>query len=364
MFSSIKILIILCLLPLLSFSQSQEGFVSYEANSPKPVLLTGAFKPVITLGDEVTITLSGTVNLRPYEVEKKKGGIFGIGSKRYKERHNNELAAENINTEIRVDGTNYVSNNGIIRQFTIDESQLKSGSEILSEVKKEYVLTAFINEAGKNPHLGWSKLKLTVDIETRGRILYIIRLLEKETPKSFEALEPLIELGNVMRQHPDELAKEIIKFYKTKPEILTRIKQDLYEYLLIKSPSNQSIRSELALTYVQSLQFRKALSDAKVVIEKLGEKSDENLSNEEKVALATSYFVLGEVTVNERMGTQTDAYLIGAKYYNISAGYFRKIGYKDDYIKAILKQVKCLQSVSTVEALLEAAEALEEYFKI
>ncbi|HWW41505.1 hypothetical protein [Pedobacter sp.] len=326
--------------------------------------MTGSFKPAITLGDEVTIRLSGKVNLRPYEVEKKKGGFLGIGAKRYKERHNDEREAGSFKTVVALPGTKYISEDGLERTLKFDDSQLNTDKDEYEEIKKDFFLAAFINEGGKNPYLGWSQLKMTVEIETQGRIPYLIKLLAKEKPRSFSKIQPYLEMGNVLRQHPNELARDIVAFYKSnQPEILGQIKQDLYEFLLLKSPGNNAIRSELALTYVESLQFRVALTEAKKVIALLQDKENSTLTAEDKAALATSYLVLAEVSVNERMGTQTNAQLLAAQYYGISAEYFQMIGDKNSYIRTRLKQVKSLQAVSTPEALLQAAEILEDYLK-
>lgn len=359
-----RLIFISVFFPLLSFAQSQEGIVSYEASSPTPVLLTGSFKPAITLGDEVTIKLSGKVNLRPYEVEKKKGGFLGIGAKRYKERHDDERAAGSFKTVISLPGTKYITDDGVDRNFKFDDSRLDEDNDEYEAIKKEFFLSAFINEGGKNPYLGWSQLKMTVEIETLGRISYLTKLLSKEKPKSFAKIQPYLEMGNVLRQHPNELARDIVAFYKSsQPEILAQIKQDLYEFLLLKSPGNNAIRSELALNYVESLQFKVALSEAKKVISTLQDKETNTLTQEDKAALATSYLVLAEVSVNERMGTQTNAQLLAAQYYGVSAGYFQMIGDKNGYIKTRLKQVKSLQAVSTPDALLQAADILEDYLK-
>lgn len=362
MYSSIRLLILAITLPTISFCQTQEGIVNYMASSPAPVLLTGSFKPGITLGDVVTIKLSGTVNLRPYEVEKKKGGFLGIGSKRYKERHDNEQSADKFTTVVSLPGTRLTSSNGLQRTFIFDDSQLNPGTEELLEIKKEFAIAAFINEAGKNPYLGWSQLKLTVDIETKGRIDYLIKLLRKEKPQSFATILPHLELGNLLRQHPNELATALVNFYKNdQPEILSKISQDLYEYLLIKSPNNTAIRSSLALTYVESGQFRIAITEAKKVIAQLQDKPEEQLDKSDMAALATSYQVLAQVATEEQLSAQSGAQLLAARYYGISAGYLQKISDKNGYIIIRLKQVKCLQAVSSQEALQEAAEILESY---
>ncbi|MHA4896262.1 hypothetical protein ACXZ1K_16030 [Pedobacter sp. PWIIR3] len=363
MCSSIRLLILtILLLPRFSFCQTQEGIVNYLAASPTPVLLTGSLKPSITLGDVVIIKLSGTVNLRPYEVEKKKGGFLGIGAKRYKERHNNELEADKFTTVVSIPGTKLTSDYGLERTFTFDDSQLNAGTDESLETKKEFAISAFIKEAGKNPHLGWSQLKLTVDIETKGRIDYLIKLLRKERPQSFATILPYLELGNVLRQHPNELATALVTFYKNdQPDVLARISQDLYEYLLIKSPNNTAIRSSLALTYAESLQFRIALTEAKKVISQLQDKPEQQLEKSDMAALATSYQVLAQVTTEKQLSTQSNSQLIAARYYGISAGYLQKIADKNGYITTRIRQVKCLQAVSTPEALLEATEILENY---
>ncbi|CAD0005764.1 hypothetical protein [Flavobacterium salmonis] len=364
MYLANKTLFLILILPFLSYSQIQEGIVSYEASNPVKVILTGAYKPSITLGDQVTVRLSGKVNLRPYEVEKKKGGFLGIGAKRYKERHNNELNAGNFKTVVALTDTKYSTSEGIERRIIFDNSQLLPDSDEYKEIKKEFFISAFIAESGKNPYLGWSQLKLSVEIETIGRIEYLIKLLEKEKLQTFSAIQPFLEMGNVVRQHPNELAKELVAYYKEKqPGILAKIKQDLYEYLLIKSPANLSIRSELALTYSESWQFKTANAEAKKVISELQNKNEQDLQDIDKAAFATSYLVLADVVVNEKMSTQTKSQLLGARYYGISANYFKAIGNNTDYIKTLLKQVKCLQSVSTIEALSEAADILENYLK-
>jgi hypothetical protein len=363
----IKILLVLLLSNAqVCFSQSQNGTIRYDWQQPNKVLLTGEQKPVITLGDSVVITLSGNVNLCPWEEEKKRGGFLGIGAKRYKEIHDNVLNSNDINTYVELSSTKYNSSGQNVNRSFIFSPALLNSEDQFSAIKKEYFLSAFIPSNCKNFALGWSHLNLSVTIETIGRIKYVTQSLEKEKPSSFAKIQSLIEVGNLVTQHPNELADALVKYYKQNdPTTLNNIKKDFYEYLLQKAPSNVSIRSELANTYIENLEFTGAKQQAKTVITQLEGLTEEELKDvshkDDLFALATAYKTLANVSSLEDLGTQKNAYALAALYYGTAAKYFKYGNDAVDFDDMTLKQIKCLQNVGNTESLKSALAVLQQY---
>ncbi|MEO5600858.1 MAG: hypothetical protein ABIR06_08020 [Cyclobacteriaceae bacterium] len=344
-------------------AQIQHGLIRYEWQSPTKILLTGEEKPVITLGDSVSITLTGTVNLRPYTVQKKKGGFLGIGAKRYKEIHDNVKDVSKVNVYTEVTGTRIQENSRtIVRTFVLTPEMLTD--DVIASTKREYYLSTFIAEGGKNPSLGWSKVDFAVKIETLGRIKHILDYLKSEKPSSFAKIQEVIEAGNLVKQHPNELASALLAHYKQhQPEVLNRIKKDFFEYLITKSPSNVSVRSELANVYIEDLQFTAAQSEAKKVLSDLENRPDDQLTKEQIAALASAYKTLGDVSSLEKLGTQKNAYSLAARYFKESAHYYGLNDSRSEQEGMVLKQIKCLQNVGTVPALAEAATVLTKYLE-
>jgi hypothetical protein len=344
-------------------AQALTGPIRYEWQSPNRVTLTGDFKPEITLGDSVTLEISGSCDLRPWEEEKKRGGFLGIGAKRYKEIHSDPHRADQLRISVVLENTKYNDENGTKRNFNFNGQMLSEGDDQYVAARKVYYLAGFIDENGKNFVLGSANINVAVAIETIGRIKYIINQLDKEKPSSFQKIQDLLEMGNVLRQHPDQLAKEVVDYYQKKqPIVLNRIQQDLYEFLLAKAPSNHAIRSQLANVYVQNLEFDMASNSAKTVIAAMEGKEDDILTSEEKGQLGTVYNVLGEVSAKQHSGTQKNAFSLAAYYYGLSAKYYKDID-QDKYTTELLRQVKALQAVSSTTSLLQAADVLERFLR-
>jgi hypothetical protein len=343
-------------------AQTVDGPVSYAANAPEKIIFTGDYRPVITLGDSVSFTITGQVNLRPYEVEKKKGGFFGIGAKRYKERHDDIKPASQVKVALVLEGTNYETEGTVNPAFTLNETRLKSTEIVAAALRQEYTVSGYIHENGKNPYLGWSRIQVAMTFETRGRINYILKFIKEERPTSMARLQPVLELGNVLRQHPDELAKQVVAFYRNNFSTeFQRIKKDLFEFLLLKSPNSLTIQADLASAYIDDLQFAEALAMAKNTIARLEGRTDESLSQDDRSALATSYRNLADISSKEKLGTQKNAYNVAAYYYSLAAKYFYLAGNIDEYSTMTIRQVKCLQLISSVASLQEAAKILQKY---
>lgn len=348
-------------------AQFLEGNITYNWDQPQKIILSGPIRPVVSLGDRITITISGKSDLRPYEVEKKRGGFLGIGSKRYREVVHNEVPAGKLKIYTDVEGTNWhVSSKDVNRQFKLNVGNLED-KVLYDGMKWETAIRCFLDEPNKNYTHGSANLVLNVEIDTKGRIPYVIQHLKEYPVDEAQGIKDLLDIGNLMKQYPDEMCDELFKFYNSDEQKIhyDAMKTSLLAYLLMKSPNNEVVRLKLTESYLSNGNFAHAKQSAKEEIAKFKNKGLANLKPAERITLASYYFIMAEVAATELMGTQANAFSLAISFYNLAEEQFLLGGAlkRPQYRELVASQAKAYQRVGTQAALLEAAKRLENYLQ-
>lgn len=362
-----KIFFIICIYLLYAGiirSQNLEGNITYAWQSPQKVLFNGPYRPLISLGDSVKMTIRGTVDLRPYEVEKKRGGFLGIGAKRYREIVHDYKNADQVNIFTGIDETNWrISAKQVDRETQVLTAVMENGS-FFDGMKKNLSLLAFIEEPGKNLVQGTANLIITMEINSRPRIAQIIKYLRDYQPNEFTSIRELLEVGNVMKQYPNELCDELFNFYKNEQQQTFEIvKTEILQYLLLKSPDNSAIRVKLADSYLQDGNFEGAKQQAKIEIARLKTINPAKMTIDDRILLADAYIVMAGTAELEQQGTQANAFQVAVSFYKLAGDQYKQTSMEKHpkYRDLILKQSKALQRIGSRVAFEEAAHLLEEY---
>jgi hypothetical protein len=344
-------------------SQYIEGNINYLWNSPSRLLLSGEYKPVIVVGDSVTIELSGTVDLRPWEEEKKRGGFLGIGRKRYKVIHSDVKNVKDVQIHIGLETTNWTTVSKEIQRTVVLLASQTEETDFFNEIKNEHHFNGYIAEAGKNPILGSANVTIRVKIDTKNRMGIILNYLSKYKPESFTLIRDIIDAGNVAKQYPNELIDTLFQYFsKSQPDVLAKIKTELFEYFLLKSPSNYNVRARLAQAYIEDEKFAIAKAEAIKTIHEIGQKDPTRLEVRDRLALGIAYNSLGDVHALQELGIQANAYQVAVSFYKKAAEQFYLAGTDglSGYRESITRQVKGLEKIGTITALKEAATLLED----
>jgi hypothetical protein len=348
------------------YSQSLDGSIHYSWDSPQEMVMSGPLLHFISLGDKVTLTLTGRVDLRPYEVEKKRGGFLGIGRKRYREVIHDYKDASEVLIHTGFKGTSWSDVSKLTsRTITLAPSHLIDAPQangLLEEVRLE----CFIKEPGKNYVFGASTVNAKLEIDSKGRMPLIIDYLRVAKPTALEQIRPLLEKGNLMRQYPNEICDAIFRFYEVEQaDNFALFKTPLLEYLLNKSPNNGSIRVRLAQSYLNDGNFAQAKLTAKSEAARL-KGLEPNLTSSDRFNLAGHYIVLADAVANQQLGIQGNAFQLALSFYNLAEEQYIKIGgqQKDaSYRDLVVKQSKAYQRIGSEVALKEAAVRLETYLQ-
>lgn len=349
---------------LVTAGQYLEGNIQYGWQAPQRVIFNGPYKDKISIGDSVILTISGTCDLRPYEVEKKRGGFLGIGRKRYREVKHDRHNADDLNIYTSIDGTNWaISQKLIDRKTYLLNTNVEAGS-FFENMKKEFLLHSFIQEPGKNLVLGSANLIIRMEIHSRGRIAQILNYLKQYPLEDFPKVRELLEQGIVMQQHPDELCDALFQFYAvSQQDVFAKMKTDLLDYLLMKSPNNLSIRSRLAKAYLDDKDFIPAMEEAKKAIAGILAIDPGKRTLGDHQLLAENYAVLGQAALEKDLGIQANAAQIAVSYYQQALQELKLANLSNSqiYRDVLTTEVKALQRIGSLVAFQEAAQELENY---
>lgn len=342
-----------------TYCQIVQGNIKYAWQEPTAVFFSGNYKPVVTLGDEISLSINGDIDLRPREVEKKRGGFFGIGAKRYKVIDHDWHKANQVNIYTGISGTNYWKmEKNSNRQISITRALIPFGTTFAESMKGEYNLLCYIAEPGKVLRLGSANVTISMKIETRNRIGLLIDFVKSHNLNSFKDLRDIIEKGNLLKQYPSELADTLTRYYqKYKPMELAKFETDFYEYLLQKAPENANIRSSLAGTYLRNERFVKAEKESAEVIRRF-ENPGVGEVKPDSISVGIAYRNLGEVAERTQLAMQRNAGEVAVAFYDKAMGFLKNTS-TVDFLQAARFKVKALQRLGDESALLEAIGVLE-----
>ncbi|RYG54666.1 MAG: hypothetical protein EOO01_00860 [Chitinophagaceae bacterium] len=363
--------LILAVLSITMSAQSQQrlqGTIDIkDGKTTGPVVLIGELSHDLCAGDKIKLKVSGSVNVRPYDEERKGGGFLGLFKKRYKVRIDDwrDASAVSFQTELRNETMTEVLNVPRGADNTVRGIQIHKDN--IGKFTTYYRLYAWVDEA-KTP-LCTGKLTVALEIEPSDRIPMLGEYLKQTyIPAERPILEVpeivgLIEKGNMLKKYPDSVVATVFRSLIDHPS-LPLIKKDFLKYLLEKAPNSTAIRNEIASVYLNELNFGQASIEAKEVIKRLLSKPLNTLTEPEMAELGKSYSILGAVDELQELGTQKDAYTLAATYFGESAEWFRKGNYTDNYSQAVLQQVRCLQKVGSKESLKQAEAVLLTYISV
>lgn len=335
-----------------------------DGRTSGPVVLIGELSPDLCAGDKIRLKVSGSVNVRPYDQERKGGGFLGMFKKRYKVRIDDWRAAKDVSftTELRNETMTEVLN--IPREADNSLRSIQIHKDNLGKFTTYNRLFAWVDEE-KTP-LCTGKLTVELEIEPSDRIPMLGEYMKQtyqptERPiLEVQEIVSLIEKGNMLKKYPDSVVATVFRSLADHPS-LPLIKKDFLKYLLDKAPNSTAIRNEIASVYLNELNFGQASIEAKEVIKRLLIKPLNALTEPEMAELGKSYSILGAVDELQELGTQKDAYTLAATYFGESAEWFRKGSFTDNYSQAVLQQVRCLQKVGSKDSLKQAEAVLLTY---
>lgn len=336
------------------------GGINVWNNSGTTISLLDDFYYQLAPGDELSVTITGSANIAPRDEERKGGGFLGLFKKSYNVRIDDWKPADLVQIVVQVGtyGPIALTVDGVSHSqtgtFTIPQATAVLQTELLTNCK----LNAWINQYMTPLRAG--RYEIVVKIDSRKRLDLLKTYLESLTLPiiNFENdIKAYIENGKLIYKHPNETVKIVGDALANKPNI-EGIKKDLYKYLLRFAPENTSVRAGLAEVYLKELNFSEAQVEAQQTIVLLSKKTPESLSTNEMNDFGRAYEVVAGVNELKELGLQENAYSVGSVFYGESAKWYSKAKSKDEYTRALMKQVRCLQKVGDVIALKQAANIL------
>jgi hypothetical protein len=351
-----------------------QGIINVWNTNSTIITLTDDFYYALAPGDEITITISGTANIAPYDEERKGGGFLGLFKKRYTVRIDNWLTADQVNLKVRVanqrTGSDYndfllstdVATKTQTATFTIPFDDSKVRHELLETLK----LKAWVNQYLSPLRAGKYDVLVAVNSTTRLDKLRQYFSDSTQDPQRLPILtfendiKKFVENGKLIYRYPNETVKIIEETLINKPNS-DGIKKDMYKYLLKFAPENTTVRAGLAEVYLKELNFSEAQLEAQQTIVQLSSKPEGSLTSKEQSDFGRAYEVIAGVNELKELGLQENAYSLGAVFYGQAAEWYRKAQSTEQYTNAIMKQVRCLQKVGDVIALKQAATILKEF---
>lgn len=317
-------------------------------------------------GDDLKIVIDGMANIAPYDEERKGGGFLGLFKKSYTVRIDNWLTADQVNIKIKIPGYDDIAltpdpvSKVLQGTFTIPFEDGQSSGELLKQMK----LTGWVNQ--RMTPLRAGKYNISIEVDSRRRLDklrdYFTNTVSGFPIVTFEThIKTYVENGKLIYRHPDETVKVVEGSLGNKQNI-DGIKKDLYKYLLRFAPDNTTVRAGLSEVYLKELNFSEAQLNAQKTIVDLTKKAAEGvLDPKDKNDFGRAYEVVAGVNELKELGLQENAYSMGAVFYGQAADWYLQAQTTENYTRAIMNQVRCLQKVGDMVALKQASSILHRY---
>lgn len=311
----------------------------------------GKFYP----GEELSIDLTGQVNLCPSTRTEERGGFLGIGAKNVKTVTNNfftpnyrkplmkwsdgtPITAEEIRSGKLIVPPNGAFNEPLELEAYIPRTGISNCNGVGTG---NYTLAIIVNNAGRK-----NALKDKIALANPLNINTLTSFLDRRLQQAFPG-----EIGNIVSAGIEQNA-------------LTD-KTALQEYVIhFFGISDPTILKTIADGYIEDGVFNKAkgiIRDKIIQLEK-----EANNSNNSKAALAAAYEQLGDVLFKDSLGIEEASINNSIFAYTKSTNHYEELSQPNKQIRAALKSVNMLQKIRTQSSLdkaIGALEALSEQFK-